>query len=44
MVDPDLVSILDANIVTRGKDFGDLDVTDDNVVLVKDTEANTDES
>lgn len=45
VVDPDLVSGLDTKSITNiGKDLGDLDVTDDNVALLENTETNTVES
>jgi len=44
MVNPNLVCSLDTNVVPRGKDLGNLDVANDNIILVENTKTNTRES
>ena len=43
MIDPDLAGLLDTDVVDGSQTFGDLEVTDDDVLRVKYTETDTSE-
>ena len=44
MVDPDVVGLLDSDVVPRCKDLLNDDVTDDNVLFLEYAQSNADES
>ena len=43
VINPDLLGCLDADVISRGQTFGDLEVADDDIARVEDTETDTSE-
>ena len=43
VVDPNLVRLLNANVVSRSQDLSNLEISDDDIARVQNTETNTSE-